>query len=83
MADTQPTTDNASDRQPITETQPEDNAPKGYVIYYSLDGSEATDASIRYTQPFAIEAPSTQGGSVTLHAIAIKSSDTMHREVQE
>lgn len=51
------------------------SAPEEYAIYYTLDGSDATDAGIKYTKPFAVEAPGAIGGEVVLHAIAIRSSN--------
>lgn len=59
-------------------------APEGYSIFYSLDGSKATESSTLFTKPFAIEAPDASGGKVTLHAIAIRQiSEPIQEDVRE
>lgn len=47
-------------------------APDGYSIYYTLDGTDATENSTLYTAPFAISAPDEEnGGQVVLKSIAV------------
>lgn len=48
-------------------------ATSGADIYYTTDGSIPTASSIKYTGPFNIETENTEGETVTIKAIGIKS----------